>query len=105
MLTATKVHTAATVICFPLMFAFGLSWWSGGISRQTRLARHAPQQRPQAIGLHFSAQFLGVAIGGALGGAVLSGFGPIAVPVVGAAIAALTVLSVRQTAPSPAAGA
>jgi predicted MFS family arabinose efflux permease len=96
-LTATRVTAPATIIAFPLMFAFGAAWWSGGISQQTRLAGLAPQQRSQALGLHFSSQYLGVAVGGALGGVALSTAGAVAVPAVGAAVALLTTLSVRQT--------
>ncbi|MFI9363377.1 MFS transporter [Kitasatospora sp. NPDC053057] len=102
-LTVTTVsHTPllSTVISFPLMFAFGSAWWSGGISQQTRLAGLAPTQRAQALGLHFSAQFLGVAVGGALGGLALSGVGPTAVPIVGAAIALLTLLTIRHVTPT-----
>ncbi|MFI6053209.1 MFS transporter [Streptomyces violascens] len=97
----TYVHVPAVskVIAFPLLFAFGAAWWSGGISQQTRLAGLAPQQRSQALGLHFSAQFLGVAIGGAVGGLALSVAGAGAVPVVGGVIALATILSVRQVVP------
>ncbi|MBD0695319.1 MFS transporter [Streptomyces sp. CBMA123] len=98
-LTVTDAPLVATVISFPLMFAFGAAWWSGGIGQQTRLAGLAAAQRAQALGLHFSAQFLGVAVGGALGGLALSGVGPAAVPVVGGAVALATLLSVRQVTP------
>ncbi|MER7844988.1 MFS transporter [Kitasatospora sp. NPDC096077] len=109
-LTATRTPLLATAVAFPLMFTFGAAWWSGGISQQTRLAGLAPAQRAQALGLHFSAQalglhfsaqFLGVAVGGGLGGLALSGVGPAAVPVVGAAVALLTVLSIRRVTPEP----
>ncbi|MDH6131365.1 putative MFS family arabinose efflux permease [Kitasatospora sp. MAA4] len=100
-LTLVHVPVVATVIAFPLMFTFGLAWWSGGISQQTRLAGLAPAQRAQALGLHFSAQFLGVAVGGALGGLALSGIGAGAVPVVGGVIALLSILSIRQVVPTP----
>jgi predicted MFS family arabinose efflux permease len=104
-LTITHVSTVARVVEFPLLFAFGAAWWSGGISQQTRLAGLAPQQRSQALGLHFSAQFLGVAIGGALGGLALSAVSAGAVPVVGGLVALATLVSVRQTMPAPAAAA
>jgi predicted MFS family arabinose efflux permease len=98
-LTAVHVTAVATIVAFPLVFAFGAAWWSGGISQQTRLAGLAPNQRPQALGLHFSSQFLGVAVGGALGGVALSAAGAVSIPVIGAVIALLTILSVRQTTP------
>lgn len=63
------------------------------------MAGLAPQQRSQALGLHFSAQFLGVATGGAIGGLALSGAGAGAVPVVGGLVALASLVSVRQTVP------
>ncbi|GAA1933691.1 MFS transporter [Kitasatospora viridis] len=93
------------VIAFPLLFAFGAAWWSGGIGQQTRLAALAPQQRTQALGLHFSAQYLGVAIGGAAGGLALSLGGPAAVPALAGVVALATILTVRQVSPGPTAGA
>ncbi|MGW1746470.1 hypothetical protein ACWCRD_12765 [Streptomyces sp. NPDC002092] len=88
-----------TTIAFPLLFAFGLAWWSGAISRQTRLAGLAPEQRSQALGLHFSAQFPGVAVAGALGGLTLSTAGAAGVPAVAGAIALAALVSVRQVLP------
>lgn len=103
LLTVAHVPTLARYVEFPLLFAFGAAWWSGGISQQTRLAGLAPQQRSQVLGLHFSAQFLGVAIGGALGGLALSAVSAGAVPVVGGLVALATLVSVRRTVPAPAA--
>lgn len=100
-LTDTHIPAVGEVVFFPLLFLLGMSWWSGGISQQTRIAGHAPQQRSQALGLHFSAQFLGVAVGGALGGVALSAGGPVAVPVVSAIIALVSLVSVRLTVPAP----
>ncbi|QMU71362.1 hypothetical protein [Streptacidiphilus sp. P02-A3a] len=48
------------------------------------------------MGPRFSAQFLGVAVGGGL---ALSGVGPAAVPLVGGAVAPAAALSVRQVTP------
>ncbi|MEV4927262.1 MFS transporter [Streptomyces roseoverticillatus] len=98
-LTAAQIQQSARIIVFPLLFVFGLAWWSGGISQQTRLAALAPQQRSQALGLHFSAQFLGVAVAGALGGATLSTAGATSVPAVAGAISLATLLTVRQVPP------
>ncbi|MFF4820617.1 MFS transporter [Kitasatospora sp. NPDC001309] len=100
-LTVTDTPLISTAVVFPLVFAFGAAWWSGGIGQQTRLAGLAPDQRAQALGLHFSAQFLGVALGGGLGGLALSGVGPAAVPVVGGAVALLGLLSIRRVTPGP----
>lgn len=100
LLTLAHIPTAARIIAFPLLFAFGMAWWSGGISQQTRLAGLAPQQRSQALGLHFSAQFLGVAVAGALGGVTLSTAAAAGVPAVAGAIALATLVSVRQVQPT-----
>ncbi|MET8565359.1 hypothetical protein ABZV75_34165 [Streptomyces flaveolus] len=99
-LTVAQVHQPARIIAFPLLFAFGMAWWSGGISQRTRLAGLAPQQRSQALGLHFSAQFLGVAVAGALGGVTLSTAGAAGVPAVAGVIAVATLVSVRQVLPA-----
>lgn len=99
LVTVAHIPTVAGVVEFPLMFAFGTAWWFGGISQQTRLVRLAPTQRSQVLGLHFAAQFLGVAVGGAIGGLSLSLAGATAVPIVGATVALLTLLSVRRTTP------
>ncbi|OIK04055.1 MFS transporter [Streptomyces monashensis] len=99
LLTVAHLHTTARIMAFPLLFAFGTAWWSGGISQQTRLAGLAPEQRPQALGLHFSAQFLGVAVAGALGGVTLSTIGAAGVPAVAGAIALAALMSVRQVMP------
>ena len=100
LLTIAHIPTPARVIAFPLLFAFGLARWSGGISQQPRLAGLAPEQRSQALGLHFSAQFLGVAVAGALGGVTLSTAGAVGVPAVAGVIALTTLVSVRQVAPA-----
>ncbi|GAB3977050.1 MFS transporter [Actinoallomurus acanthiterrae] len=100
-LTGLHAHTAAgTVVAFPIMLVFGAAWWSGGISQQTRLATLAPDQRSLALGLHFSAQFLGVATAGAVGGLALGFSGPLAVPLVAGAFAIATILTVKHT-PTP----
>ena len=101
LVTVAHIPTVAGVVEFPLMFVFGTAWWFGGISQQTRLVRLAPTQRSQVLGLHFAAQFLGVAVGGAIGGLSLSLAGATAVPVVGATVALITLLSVRRTTPAP----
>jgi predicted MFS family arabinose efflux permease len=98
LLTGVHAHTTAdTVIAYPIMLIFGAAWWSGGISQQTRLATLAPHQRPLALGLHFSAQFLGVATAGAVGGLTLGLSRPLAVPTVAGIIAIATITTIRHT--------
>jgi predicted MFS family arabinose efflux permease len=104
-LTVAHVQQPARILAFPLLFAFGMAWWSGGISQQTRLAGLAPQQRSQALGLHFSAQFLGVAVAGALGGITLATTGAAGVPAVAGVIALASLVSVRQVLPTSASSA
>ncbi|WP_433438176.1 MFS transporter [Nonomuraea sp. CA-141351] len=100
--TAWHPRTAAEIAAFPVMFCLGAAWCCGGVSQQTRIAALAPSQRSQALGLHFSVQFLGVAVGGAIGGLALSTGGPVAVPALSALIACVSLLSVRQTVPETA---
>ncbi|MEV0408179.1 MFS transporter [Actinoallomurus sp. NPDC050550] len=102
LLTGIHVHTAVgTAVAFPIMLVFGAAWWSGGISQQTRLVTLAPDQRSLALGLHFSAQFLGVATAGAVGGIALATSGPIAVPIVGGAIAIAAIATVEHLPTRP----
>ncbi|MQY28023.1 MFS transporter [Nocardia aurantia] len=98
--TALHPSAAATVVTFPVLFCLGAFWCCGGVSQQTRIAALAPRQRSQALGLHFSMQFLGVAVGGALGGLALSIGGVVAVPAISAVIAFVSLLSVRLTVPA-----
>jgi len=98
-LTAVHLPDLARFAMFPLMFLFGLAWWGAGVSQQTRIATHAPQQRAVALGMHFSAQFLGVAVGGAVGGVALSVGGPMLVPIVSVLVAFAAIASVRAVVP------
>ncbi|MCX4094149.1 MFS transporter [Nocardia sp. alder85J] len=99
--TALRPTTAATVVAFPLLLCLGAFWCCSGVSQQTRIAALAPRQRSQALGLHFSMQYLGVAVGGALGGLALSIGGVIAVPAISAVIAFVSLFSIRLTVPAP----
>ncbi|MGW3121638.1 hypothetical protein ACWDBW_31555 [Streptomyces sp. NPDC001107] len=85
-----------------MLFCLGAAWCCGGVSQQTRIAALAPGQRSLALGVHFSVQFLGVAVGGAVGGVALSAGGPVVVPALSALIACVSLLSVRRTVPEPA---
>lgn len=99
LLTGVHAHTTAgSAVTFPIMLIFGAAWWSGGISQQTRVATLAPDQRSLALGLHFSAQYLGVAAAGAVGGLALGVFGPLAVPIAAGVIAIATIVTVRHIA-------
>ncbi|MBS2546672.1 MFS transporter [Catenulispora sp. NL8] len=96
-LTATGGHQDPNlVLLFPAMLILGAAWWSGGISQQTRFVLLAPGQRSTALSLHFSAQFLGVATAGALGGLTLTTFSATGIPVVAVAIALLAQPTVRK---------
>ncbi|MFF7098014.1 MFS transporter [Streptomyces rubradiris] len=100
--TAAHPRAAAEIVAFPVLFCLGAFWCCGGVAQQTRIAALAPAQRSQALGLHFSVQFLGVAVGGAVGGLALSTGGPVAVPALSALIACASLLSVRRTVPETA---
>ena len=96
-LAAVDQHSAwSTTLLFIIVPLLGAAWWGSGISQQTRMARLAPDHRPQALGLHYSAQYVGIALGGALGGLALDLSGPAAVAVVGAVVAALSLTSARN---------
>nr|WP_228562251.1 MFS transporter [Catenulispora rubra] len=97
-LTATGPHQGTNlVLLFPAMLILGAAWWSGGISQQTRFVLLAPGQRSTALSVHFSAQFLGVAAAGALGGITLTTFSPASVPLAAAVIALLAQLTIKWT--------
>lgn len=83
------------------MFILGIAWWSSGISQQTRFALLAPEHRSTALSLHFSAQFLGVAGAGALGGLVITTAGTVGVPLT-ATLVALLALTTLHELPAPA---
>lgn len=100
--TAWHPRTTAAIAAFPVLFCLGAAWCCGGVSQQTRIAALAPAQRSLALGVHFSVQFLGVAVGGAVGGLALSTGGPVVVPALSALIACVSLLSVRRTVPEPA---
>ena len=79
---------------FPLV-AFVTAVWGGAAfwnspAIQSRLFQLAGPIAPQALALHTSATYLGVAAGGALGGIVLSAFGPGPLPAIAAAVGALS---------------
>ncbi|HET6499913.1 MAG TPA: MFS transporter, partial [Amycolatopsis sp.] len=96
-LTATGAPGGAQLAgLFPAVFVFGVGFWCCGISQQTRFALLAPEHRSAALGLHFSAQFLGVAAAGALGGLTLATTSVTGMVGTAAVIALLTELTVRR---------
>lgn len=88
-----------------VMYLLGTAWWCGGVSQQTRFALLAPSRlRDTALSLHYSAQFLGVAAAGALGGLVLARTGPVEVALTAAVLAACSRTTIRRmpaSAPVP----
>ncbi|GAA2790707.1 hypothetical protein GCM10020219_072540 [Nonomuraea dietziae] len=66
------------------------SWWIPPPA-QARLLALAGEAGPQALALNSSAVYVGVSAGGALGGLLIEGYGPGALPV-GAAAAELVAL-------------
>ncbi|MTD56043.1 MFS transporter [Amycolatopsis pithecellobii] len=96
-LTATGPgETVHLVVLFPAVLLLGTAFWCAGISQQTRFALLAPTQRSAALSLHFSAQFLGVAAAGALGGLTLAATSATGTVVTAAVIALLAQVGVRR---------
>jgi predicted MFS family arabinose efflux permease len=85
-------------IPFPVVVTLGIVWgatafWNAP-AIQTRLYGLAGPLAHQALALNTSSNFLGVSIGGAIGGLVVSGADATAIPLVSAAfgLAAVTLL-------------
>ncbi|TDD39848.1 MFS transporter [Nonomuraea terrae] len=72
-----------------LMVAWGAATWFQTPAQQVRLISAAPQETAVVVGLNASALYLGIALGTALGGALL----PVGVPMALTACAGLAVLS------------
>ncbi|MBB5854948.1 MFS transporter [Amycolatopsis umgeniensis] len=102
-LVATSVAGAAVVL-----FLWGLATWSINPPIQHRLIELSSQNAGLVLSLNASAIYLGVGLSGLVGGAVLSGGGPLLLPEIAAvltAIAAAVVVAgwrsrVRQPAPA-----
>ena len=75
-----------------LVFLWSSFGWSFFVAQQTRLLRLAPQRAPVMMALNAAALYAGVAAGSAIGGAVLSGWGAVALGFGGAAVALWSVL-------------
>lgn len=76
--------------------AFGIPGWIWAVAQQHRLVELSPQGSPLLLGLNASAQYLGIAIGGAAGGLGLRSWGAGSLGWIGAAlvVAALGLLAV-----------
>lgn len=96
---AGRHGTIITLTMFILAAVWGASWWSAGIAQQHRLTSLAPHQHADILALHYSLQYLGIAMGGALGGMALTLWGPVGVALSAALIAALTLFSVTAAKP------
>lgn len=100
--TAFTVVMAAFVACWllrplpllgllPLLLVWAVASWWIPPPAQARLLALAGEAGPQALALNSSAVYVGVSAGGALGGLLIEGYGPGALPV-GAAVAELVAL-------------
>ncbi|WP_037308959.1 MFS transporter [Amycolatopsis orientalis] len=83
-LVATTVAGAAVVL-----FLWGLATWSVNPPIQHRLIELSRQNAGLVLSLNASAIYLGVGLSGLVGGAVLSGGGPLLLPEIAAALTAL----------------
>ncbi|GBQ65367.1 major facilitator family transporter [Ameyamaea chiangmaiensis NBRC 103196] len=74
---ATLHHSgrAETAVMILLAALWGGAWWSGGIAQQHRMTDMAPGQHAAILALHYSMQFFGISVGGALGGLILAFMG------------------------------
>ncbi|WP_084523949.1 MFS transporter [Nocardia inohanensis] len=70
--------------------AFGFPGWVWAVAQQHRLMELAPQGSPLLLGLNASAQYLGIGLGGAIGGIGLRQWGSGALGWIGAGAAALS---------------
>lgn len=73
-----------------LLFAWGLAGWAWYPSQQHRLVERAGRAAPVALALTGSAIYLGIALGGGMGGLLMGGAGPTVLPLVGAGVVAVS---------------
>ncbi|MEV6769661.1 MFS transporter [Nocardia sp. NPDC051030] len=69
--------------------AFGFPGWIWAVAQQHRLMELAPQGSPLLLGLNASAQYLGIGLGGAIGGIGLRQWGSGSLSWIGAGLAVL----------------
>ena len=84
--TATPGSTTAVAVFLVLTVVWGAVYWAEPPSAIHRVLDLAPSAPAVAIAVNSSASFLGVALGGALGGAVLDRSSPAALPWAGVAL-------------------
>lgn len=77
---------------YGLLFLWSSCGWSFFVAQQTRLLRLAPERAPVMMALNAAALYAGVAAGSAAGGAVLSGWGLLALGYGGSAVALWSVI-------------
>lgn len=80
------------VVLFGLVFLWSTFGWSFFVAQQTRLLGIAPERAPVMMALNAAALYAGVAVGSAVGGAVLSGWGLSALGIGGALVASWAVV-------------
>lgn len=92
-------HSFGTAVVWAA--AFGLPGWIWAVSQQHRLVELAPQGTPLLLGLNASAQYLGIALGGAIGGIGVQTWGAGSLGWIGAtqvtAALALLIVSLRTS--------
>lgn len=90
-----------SVLPMPALFLYGLClvWaifgWSFMVAQQARLVSRNPAQAPVTLALNAAAIYVGAALGAAIGGAMLAGYGPLSLGITGSAVTALALLSLR----------
>jgi predicted MFS family arabinose efflux permease len=91
-LSAWAVARAAPALMWPALLAsialWGLGWFAANSAQQARLVALAPPLASASIALNTSSIYAGQALGAALGGALIRGFGLGPLAIVGAAIMA-----------------
>ncbi|UGT44849.1 MFS transporter [Nocardia yamanashiensis] len=97
-------HSFATAVIWSA--AFAIPGWIWAVAQQHRLMELSPQHTPLLIGLNASAQYSGIALGGAIGGITLQHWGSGSLGWVGAGLAttalALLALSLHTATSAPA---
>jgi predicted MFS family arabinose efflux permease len=79
------------VVTVLLVLAWGVGGWGFLPAQQLRLVRSAPDAGPLVLSVNASSNYLGIALGGAIGGGVLAIGSLTAVVIVGAAMAVVAV--------------
>jgi DHA1 family inner membrane transport protein len=79
---------------FSLVFVWGVCGWSFTAPQQARVIGLRPEQAPVVLSLNAAAIYVGAAAGSAIGGAVVAGYGPIALGLAGAVTALLAVANI-----------